>query len=170
MPHKKSIVHEGGDIAFIALYGLLITFCILFYNWANFTILLYLGWIILMSGIAFLLWSSQSRKKGSVSGEKSVNKEILVESGMYAYVRHAEFLSHILIILALILIAQNLASLLVGVILIVFLCLAIKEEEKRDIEKFSTAYEEYIKRVPRLNFLSGFIRQIRRKKEKEMNI
>jgi protein-S-isoprenylcysteine O-methyltransferase Ste14 len=149
MPNEKSVVHVAGHIAYIVLYGLLIVFCILFYNWANLEILLYLGWITLACGIIFLLWSSQSRKKGRTSREKSISKETLVESGMYAFVRHPEFLGHILIIFALVLIAQHWVSLIIGAMLIILLCLAMIEEEKRDIEKFSGAYKDYMKRVPR---------------------
>jgi len=53
---------------------------------------LYAGWIIMAFGIIFLLWSSKSRKKGHEEGIG------LVERGMYAFVRHPEFLGHILII------------------------------------------------------------------------
>ncbi|MEW6685399.1 MAG: methyltransferase, partial [Candidatus Edwardsbacteria bacterium] len=110
MPHEKSVIHIAGHIAYIGLYCLLIVFCILFYNWANLGILLCLGWIILAFGIVFVLCSSQSRKKGHASGEKGISKETLVESGMYAFVRHPEFLGHILIIFALVLIAQHWVS------------------------------------------------------------
>ena len=167
MPHEKSVIHVTGHIAYILLYGLLIVFCFLFYNWANLEILLYLGWVTFAFGIVFLLWSSQSRKKGHVSGEKGISKETLVESGMYAFVRHPEFLGHILIIFALILIAQHWVSLIVGAMLIILLCLAMIEEEKRDIEKFGDAYKDYMKRVPRMNLLAGVRRKMDLKKENE---
>jgi protein-S-isoprenylcysteine O-methyltransferase Ste14 len=167
MPHEKSIIHVAGHITYILLYGLLIVICILFYNWANMEIVLYLGWITLAFGIVFLLWSSQSRKKGRASGEKSISKETLVESGMYSFVRHPEFLGHILIIFALVLIAQHWASSIIGAMLIILLCLAMVEEEKRDIEKFGGAYKDYMKRVPRINLLTGIIRQMHRKKKNE---
>lgn len=165
--HMKSTIHIAGHIAYVALYGLLIVFCILFYNWANLGILLYLGWITFAFGIIFLLWSSQSRKKGHASGEKGISKETLVESGMYAFVRHPEFLGHILIIFALVIIAQHWVSLIIGAMLIILLCLAMIEEEKRDIEKFGNAYKDYIKRVPRINLLAGVIRKMYFKKENE---
>jgi protein-S-isoprenylcysteine O-methyltransferase Ste14 len=115
----------------------------------------------------FLLWSSQSRKKGYALGEKGISKETLVESGMYAFVRHPEFLGHILIIFALIFIAQHYVSLIIGAMLIILLCLAMIEEEKRNIEKFGDAYKDYIKRVPRINLLAGVIRKMYFKKENE---
>ena len=97
--HKKSICHLIAHIAYIGLYGVLIIFTIFLYNFANLMILLYAGWIILAFGIIFLLCSSKTRKKGHADGNG------LVERGMYAFVRHPEFLGHILIIFALVIIS-----------------------------------------------------------------
>ncbi len=94
--HGNNIIHAAGHIAYIVLYGSLILSSILFYNWDNLVILLYLGWIALVFGIVFLLLASRSRKKGRVSEGKGINEGILVESGMYAFVRHPEFLGHII--------------------------------------------------------------------------
>ncbi len=164
--HGKNISHTVGHIAYIALYGSLILSVILFYNWSNLEILLYLGWIILVVGIVFLLLAGSSRKKGRLS-EGGINKEILVEGGMYAFVRHPEFLGHILIIFALILIAQHWSSLVIGATLIVLLYLAMTEEEKRNIEKFGDGYKDYIQRVPRINLLVGIIKQMHYKNERD---
>lgn len=155
--YKKSIGHLIGHIAYIALYGVLIISTIFLYNSANLAELVYAGWIILAFGIIFLLWSSKSRKEGYV--------EALVESGMCAFVRHPEFLGHILIIFALVIISQHWISLIVGATLIVLLCLAMIEEEKRNMEKFGDAYRDYMKRVPRINLIAGIIKQIHSKRE-----
>ena len=160
---KKGIGHLIGHIAYIGLYGVLIISTIFLYNSANLAKLLYAGWAILATGIIFLLWSSRSRKKGHV--EEGIGRESLVESGMYAFVRHPEFLGHILIIFALITISQHWISLIVGAILIVLLFLAMIEEEKRNIEKFGDAYRDYMKRVPRINLIAGIIKQIHSKRE-----
>jgi len=154
--HKKS--HLVGHIAYIGLYGMLIISTIIRYNSADLAGLLYAGWIILAFGIIFLLCSSKSRKKGHADGNG------LVESGMYAFVRHPEFLGHIFIISALVIISQRWISFIVGAILIVLLCLAMIEEEKRNIEKFGNAYMDYMKRVPRINLIAGIIGQIHKKR------
>ncbi len=157
--HKKSICHLIAHILYIALYGVLIISTIFLYNSVNLVILLYAGWIILAFGIVFLLWSSKSRRERHV--EKDINKETFVESGIYAFVRHPEFLGHILIIFALIIISQHWISLIVGIILILLLCFAIIKEEKENIEKFGDAYRDYMKRVPRINLIAGIIKQKR---------
>jgi len=160
--HKKNIGHLIGHIAYVALYAVLIISTVFLYNSANSAILLYAGWAILASGIIFLLWSSKSRKERH---EEDISRGTLVESGMYALVRHPEFLGHILIIFALIIISQHCISLIVGAILIVLLCLAMIEEEKRNIEKFGNAYRAYMKRVPRINLIAAIIERVHRKNE-----
>ena len=162
--HKKSICHLIAHIAYIGLYGVLIIFTIFLYNFANLMILLYAGWIILAFGIIFLLWSSKLRRKGHV--EKDITKEALVENGIYAFVRHPEFLGHILIIFALIIISQHWISLIIGTILVALLYLAIIEEEKENIEKFGNAYRDYMKRVPRINLIKGIMRKYNWRKER----
>ena len=157
--HKKSIGHLMGHIAYIGLYGVMIISTIFLYNSANLVELLYAGWTIMAFGIIFLLWSSKSRKKGHKEGIG------VVESGMYAFVRHPEFLGHILIIFALVIISQHWISLIVGAILIILLCLAMIEEEKRNMEKFGDAYRDYRKRVPRINLIAGIIKQIHSQRE-----
>ena len=146
-------------MAYIILYLLLITFSILFYDSANLMILLYLGYIILLSGIIILLSSVQSRKQAMKNG---ISKESLVENGLYAFIRHPEFLGHILIILSLVLISQHPFNILIGAILILLLYFAMCKEEERNIEKFGIAYKDYMKRVPRINLLLGFYRKRRR--------
>ena len=163
--HKKNMGHLIGHIIYIVLYGLLIISTIFLYNSANILALLYLGCSILVLGFTFLLWSSQARKKGNLQGD--INKNFLVESGMYAFVRHPGFLGHMLIISALVIISQNWISLSIGIMLIILLYLAITEEEKRNIEKFGDKYKDYMRRVPRINLLIGFARWLRRKENKE---
>jgi len=154
--------HLIGHIVYIALYGTLITSTIVLYDSADSIILLCIGWIALAFGIVFLLWSSKSRKKEYV--EEGISRETFIESGIYAFVRHPEFLGHILIISALVTISQHWSSLVVGAVLIALLHLAMIEEEKRNIEKFGDAYRDYMKRVPRINLLIGIIGLYKRRR------
>jgi len=164
MLHGKSIIHTIGHIMYVILYCSLIIVCF-FYSQAYLKPFLYLGWIVLVLGIIFVIWASLSRRKGRILVEKSIGKENLVESGPYAFVRHPEFLGHILIVSGLVLISQHWISLLISVMLIILLYIAMLDEEKKNIEKFGVVYEDYMKKVPRINLLAGIIRQIRCKKE-----
>ena len=160
--HKKNIGHLIGHVIYIVLYGVLIVSAIFLYNSASLAKLLYAGWMVLALGIIFLVWSAKSRRRGYA---ENTCGEVLVESGMYAFVRHPEFLGHILTILALVIISQHWISLIAGAILIVLLYLAMIEEEKRNMEKFGEMYRDYMKKVPRINLIAGIIRQIHSKRD-----
>jgi protein-S-isoprenylcysteine O-methyltransferase Ste14 len=157
----RELLHTAVTVAFIVLYGLLIALFVLFYDSAHLEVLMYLGWGILVIGIIFLLQASRSRRQGRASRETAENKRFLVDSGMYSFVRHPEFVGHILIFVALMLITQYWASILVGVALIVLLYLAMLDEEKGNVEKFGDAYNEYMRRVPRINLISGIVRSLK---------
>ncbi|RJX16325.1 isoprenylcysteine carboxylmethyltransferase family protein [Candidatus Bathyarchaeota archaeon] len=153
-----------GHIAYITLYLSLILLTTLFYNSANLQIMLYAGWLLLVLGAIILFASVKSRKKGYVT-EKGIKKEILVDTGIYAYVRHPEYLGHMLIIFSLIFMAQYWINIVVGSTLIALLFFAIMEEEKRNIRKFGEAYKNYMKNVPRMNLFAGIFKQLTRKRE-----
>ena len=82
--HKENL----GHIIYIALYGASVASTVILYNSANLSELIYMGLVTITLGVIFVSWSSKSRKK--------VSKEALVESGMYAFIRHPEFLGHII--------------------------------------------------------------------------
>jgi len=81
-----------------------------------------------------------------------------VSNGIYAFVRHPEFLGHMLIISSLALLTQHLFSFIVGGVLIFLLYLAMVEEEKENLEKFGDSYREYMQGVPRVNLILGVLR------------
>jgi protein-S-isoprenylcysteine O-methyltransferase Ste14 len=151
-----------GHVLFIGFYALLIAFVALFFGRAIFATLIYAGLISLGLGVTLLVSSSQSRNKGRISNKKKGGNDRLVENGMYAIVRHPEFLSHLLIIIGLVCITQRLVSLTIGVLMTILLWLAMRGEEKTDIEKFGHAYTDYMKKVPRINLLAGIARHRRR--------
>jgi protein-S-isoprenylcysteine O-methyltransferase Ste14 len=162
MSRGKAVIDTASTVAFVILYGLLIVFAVLFYNSANLEVVLYLGWGILIVGIIFLFLASRSRRKALKSKEGGESKGVLVESGMYAFVRHPEFMGHMLIFVALVLIAQHWASLVIGVAQVVLLYLAMLEEEKGNVEKFGDAYKDYMRRIPRINLVAGIIRFLKK--------
>ena len=153
MKDEKNL-HLIGHIIYITLYISLIASSIIFYNSANLAALLYAGWIILACGLAILIISSQTRRRAHRV------REALIQSGIYAYVRHPEFLGHMLIIISLTFMAQHPISAAIGLVLLLLLCIEIVEEDRRNIEKFGDAYKDYMKKVPRINLLAGIIKSI----------
>ena len=154
----EKIIHLIGHIIYITLYISLVTSSIIFYNSANLATLLYAGWVIFACGLAILMISSQTRRRAHRV------KETLIQSEIYAYVRHPEFLGHMLIITSLILMAQHPISAAIGLVLLLLLCVEIVEEDRRNIEKFGDAYRDYMRRVPRINLLAGIIKSARERR------
>jgi len=159
---RDVILTSVGGISFIAQIAL----CFLFYNWANLDVLLYLGWAILAVAI-ILGWRARvafEDEGRAQEGESWLATAVVVDSGVYAVVRHPMYLSFMLLVLALMLISQHWLSVIFGIPIVVFLYLGMRGEEQSNIKKFGDDYIRYMDRVPRMNFLLGLIRLLRRKR------
>ena len=157
------------DLVFSSVGGILfigqIVLCFLFYNWVGLNVLLYLGWIILAVAIV-LGWRARvafETKGGAQEGESWLRTLVVVDSGVYAVVRHPMYLSFMLLVLALMLISQHWLSIILGIPVMVFLYLGMRVEEQSSIKKFGDDYIRYMDRVPRMNFLAGVIRLLQRR-------
>jgi len=158
---KDLIFSFVGGILFIGQ----IVLCFLFYNWAGLNVLLYLGWIILAVAVV-LGWRARvafEDEGRAQEGESWLRTLVVVDSGVYAVVRHPMYLSFMLLALALMLISQHWLSVIFGLPPVVFLYLGMRVEEQSNIIKFGDDYMRYMNRVPRMNFLLGLIRLLRRK-------
>ena len=91
---------------------------------------------------------------------------VVVDSGVYALVRHPIYLSFFLMSLSFVFISQHWLNLLLGVVVMLFIYNDMRREEKNNIEKFGDDYLRYMEQVPRMNFVLGTIRLQRRMKQK----
>ena len=158
-------------IWFVVCIGIIAQFVLGFffwYNWARLDALLYIGWAVWVTSLA-LGWMPIfifRRRAGVQKGEGYIHTTVLVDSGIYAVVRHPQYLAMILFSLALILISQHWVVALIGVVAMVSVYLCMREEDGRLVAKFGDDYKRYMQKVPRMNFLAGVIRLIRRRKRK----
>jgi protein-S-isoprenylcysteine O-methyltransferase Ste14 len=119
------------------------------------------GWICLwISSVFGWLPIITLRKKGGVAkGQTYTKTTVLVDSGIYAIVRHPQNgTAWLLINLWIILIAQHWSSLALG---LTSMAMAYADTFKADqycIEKFGDPYRQYMHRVPRVNFVLGLVR------------
>ena len=150
----------------VALFIGQVVLCVLFYNWAGLDWLLYLGWASLVGGLLLVTMARRALKGkgGATEGESWVATTGVVESGIYAVIRHPMFLCFIWVSLALILISQYWLSPIFGVPIIVLLYLSMRLDERASIEKFGDDYKCYMQSVPRMSLALGFIRLLRRRK------
>ncbi|OPY29969.1 MAG: hypothetical protein A4E27_00089 [Methanobacterium sp. PtaU1.Bin242] len=134
-------------------------------NEAGLSILLYLGWLIWAVSVIFgFLPIIVLKKMGGVEKGKSfVHTQKLVTSNIYSIVRHPQYTAGILLSLSLILISQNWLIIIIGLVVIPLLYIDIMWADEYELEKFGNEYNEYMKEVPRTNFILGILRIINRK-------
>jgi protein-S-isoprenylcysteine O-methyltransferase Ste14 len=86
----------------------------------------------------------------------------LIDWGIYGIVRHPMYVGAILAFLSWVFFIPHWLTLIISVINIVIVYLFIIQGERRNIELFGSDYESYMEDVPRVDFITGFIKSIRR--------
>jgi protein-S-isoprenylcysteine O-methyltransferase Ste14 len=125
------------------------------------------GWIILWISAVFGWLPIHTLKKwGKPGGRGYVRTTVLVDRGVYAIVRHPQYLAGILMGLALPLIAQHWIVAMLGAIVIFIDYMDTFAEEKDNVKKFGEKYERYRESVPRVNFFVGLIRLLCHRRER----
>jgi protein-S-isoprenylcysteine O-methyltransferase Ste14 len=125
------------------------------------------GWICWWTGAIFgVLPIITFRRKGGVAkGQSYMKTTVLVDTGIYAIVRHPQGgTAWLLINLAAMLIAQHWSSVVLGLVSLVLVYIDTLKADRYCIEKFGDEYKRYIERVPRVNFVVGIMRLVRRRK------
>jgi len=89
---------------------------------------------------------------------------VIVDSGTYGIVRHPQILGSIILMFASMLISQHWAAIIIGILASVWSYRQLLKEEKGLVVKFGDDYRSYMQRVPRMNFLLGIVRLLRRRK------
>ena len=157
------------EIMLWLLLGILFTgqmvMCFLFYNGADWDFMLGIGWAVFaFSMVSGWLSRIAFEKKGRApEGESFIHTSVVVESGIYAVVRHPMYLSFILLIISLVMISQHWLSLIFSIPTIAYFYISMRQEERSSINKFGGDYRNYMQRVPRMNILLGIFRFIRRR-------
>jgi len=155
------------------IWGLMMTLTVLqvvlsffLYNRPHLSVIRNAGWIILwIAGLFGVVPIFTLRQKGGVAkGRDYSHTTALVDSGIYAVVRHPQYLSFMLINLGLLLIAQQWPTTMMGVVAMVLNYQIMVEADQAGIAKFGENYLRYMEKVPRMNFLAGVVRLARRRK------
>ena len=127
-------------------------------------ILAYIGvGLYCLSGLIFgMLPVFEFRKKGGVTKGKSyIYTTKLVDSGVYSIVRHPQYVTFMLWALAGMLLFQHWIIICLGIPVIPLMYVDLIHADKDGIKKFGDDYKQYMKKVPRANFLLGIIRLLR---------
>ena len=149
------------------------------YNREGLLIVALLGWIIMIDG--FVIGSmgvSTLKKMGEVPKGKSSSRlhqiaphgtTVLVDSGIYAAVRHPQYLCWIFFNTAVILIAQDWVVAIIGFASMLTIYMQAGQDDQSLVKQFGDDYKRYMQKVPRMNLLVGVIRLLRRRK-REQNV
>ncbi len=134
----------GGDIAWLRYVGFLL--------WALAAVF---GWLPII----------HFKRHGGVSrGDSYVKTSRLVDTGLYAIVRHPQFVAWPLMAVAVALVSQHSVVIAMGVAAFVLACIDFRAVDARNVAKFGDEYREYMERVPGWNFVAGLWHWMRRSK------
>ena len=101
-----------------------------------------------------------TRKGGVEKGKSYMYTTKIVDTGIYSVVRHPQYSAFILWAIGAMLLFQNWIVIILGLPVILLTYFDMMREDKRLIQKFGKPYQEYMKKVPRANFLLGIFRVI----------
>jgi protein-S-isoprenylcysteine O-methyltransferase Ste14 len=131
----------------------------------SYNVLSVLGWVVWAFGMVLVMAPIVMfpRKGGVAKGKSYVYTTRLVDTGIYAVVRHSQYTGGIYaIFIATFLLYPHWLFAVLGVAGIIITYLGIKEEDRRLIKKFGSEYEAYMQRVPGMNIFLGIFRLWRR--------
>ena len=128
-----------------------------------------IGWIVWAVGMVLVMAPIVMfpRKGGVPKGKTFVHTTRLVDTSIYAVVRHPQYLGGVLaIFVATPLLYPHWLFVVLGIPGVIILYWSTKSEEQRLIERFGDDYRSYMQRVPRMNLIMGIIRLLRRHKRR----
>jgi len=123
------------------------------------------GWVFWAIGMVLVLAPIVQfpRRGGVPKGKSFVHTTRLVNTGIYAVVRHPQYLGGILaLFLTTLLWYPHWLFAILAIPGAIISYYSAKAEEKNLIQRFGDDYLAYMERVPRMNLISGILRLIRR--------
>jgi protein-S-isoprenylcysteine O-methyltransferase Ste14 len=122
--------------------------------------------LYIFSGFVFgMLPTIEFRKKGEVKKGKSyIHTTKIVDTGIYSIVRHPQYVSFIMFAISGILLFQHWVVIILGIPIIPLTYVDLLRADRQLIKKFGDDYIQYMKKVPRANFIVGLFRLFREKK------
>jgi protein-S-isoprenylcysteine O-methyltransferase Ste14 len=133
----------------------------------SYLVLFIIGWVVWSFGMVLVMAPIvMFPRRGSVARGKSfVHTTQLVDTGIYAIVRHPQYTGGIYaIFLTTFLWYPHWLFGVLGAIGTAVIYMGCREEDQRLIEKFGDDYRAYMKRVPRMNVFLGLYRWLKRRK------
>jgi protein-S-isoprenylcysteine O-methyltransferase Ste14 len=117
---------------------------------------------ILIIGILLIILAMRTlRVSGKVDKATDITTTTtVVTQGIYGLVRHPLYLGWLLTYPAAMLVSQHWIIVIIGVIGMASMVLITRAADSDLVEKFGTAYADYMHEVPQLNILLGIMRKL----------
>ena len=116
------------------------------------------GYTIFGIGALLYILSVLTLRKKGVSN--------IVDSGIYGVIRHPMYLGAMIMFFSHIFLGQNWIVAIGTTVALACCYLIILLDEEQNLEKYGDDYKLYMQKVPRIDFVLGIIRLLRRKREK----
>jgi protein-S-isoprenylcysteine O-methyltransferase Ste14 len=133
----------------------------------SYHVLFIIGWVVWAFGMVLVMAPIVTfpRRGGVPKGKSFVNTTRLVDTGIYAIVRHPQYVGGIFaIFMTTVLWYPHWLFGLLGVAGTALVYVGCVEEDQRMVKKFGNEYAAYMRRVPRVNLVSGLVRLMSRKR------
>jgi len=119
--------------------------------------------VLALAAILIFLPFVQLKKYGeSGNSNNYMETRVVADRGLYAIVRHPQYLGYILLFSGFALLSQHWVTYLIAAGGVVVLYTQAVAEERFCLEQFGNAYERYLARVPRFNLVLGLWRFLKR--------
>ena len=137
-----------------------IIWALMHYNDGDCLYLLIVGWLLfVLFFVVGALPRYEFKKKGHIlEGESYIHTTTVVDTGIYAVVRHPQFLSWIFLSSSLACISQHWLHSILVLCITVFVYLEAVQADSALLEKFGDDYRDYMKTVPRMNIVWGILK------------
>ena len=125
-------------------------------------ILKYLGLAVFALAVLFMFgpFFHLSRHGEVEEGKSFVYTTTVVDRGLYAIVRHPQYLGYCLLALGFALVTQHPITLGLALVGITFFYVQMLSEERFLLRQLGAEYEAYMQRVPRTNIVLGIYRRL----------
>ena len=115
--------------------------------------------VSIVAGVFIFLPPLMLQKHGkSPKGKNYMNTTVVVDRGIYAIVRHPQYLGYIMLNLGFMFMLQGPLALSLGFLGIAFFFVHTIQEDRFCATKFGENWQDYSRKTPRLNFLLGILR------------
>jgi protein-S-isoprenylcysteine O-methyltransferase Ste14 len=110
-------------------------------------LLFYSGLLLIQSIYFFQKYGGSKRRRDNTGNLEFENTSSLIQEGIYKYIRHPMYGSLLFLALGAMFKYINIIAVLLTVLVLIFIILTAKVEEKENIKFFGSDYEDYMKKT-----------------------